>query len=300
MKATAYPPLASKYTGSAVVQVHAAVLLFGLAGLFGKLLPFSPVEIVFGRALFAAASLLLVLGMARQGGRRRLRHDLLPILLAGVLLAFHWVCFFRAIQISTVAIGLVTFASFPAFVTLLEPLVFRERTRAIDLVVTALVIVGLAIIIPKAQTANPITRGALWGIASGGLFAVLSLINRSLIRRQGAIRIAAIENLTAAIVLLPWMTSHFARPTATQWVELAVLGIICTAIAHALFIGSMSRLRAQAASVAAALEPVYGIIIALIVLGEIPGWRTVLGGAVVISAAILSGLTRVNGRRAGA
>jgi drug/metabolite transporter (DMT)-like permease len=300
MKATAYPPLAAKYTGSAIVQVHVAVALFGLAGLFGKLLPFHPAEIVFGRALFASASLFLVLGMVNRGARRRLRHDLLPILLAGILLAIHWVCFFRAIQISTVAIGLVTFASFPAFVTLLEPLAFRERFRAVDLAVTALVIVGLAIIIPKPQVANPITRGALWGIASGGLFAVLSLINRSLIRRQGAIRIAAIENLVAAIVLLPLVSIHSARPSATQWVELAVLGIVCTAIAHALFIGSMSRLRAQTASVAAALEPVYGIIIALIVLGEIPGWRTVLGGSVVISAAILSGLTRVSGRRAGA
>lgn len=300
MKATASLPLAAKYTGSAIIQVHVAVVLFGLAGLFGKLLPFHPVEIVFGRALFAAASLFLVLGMANHGARRRLRHDFLSILLAGVLLAFHWVCFFRAIQISTVAIGLVTFASFPAFVTILEPLAFRERFRAIDLVVTALVIVGLAIIIPKSQLGNPITRGALWGIASGGLFAFLSLINRSLIRRQGAIRIAAIENLVAAIVLLPLVSIRSARPTATQWAELAVLGTVCTAIAHALFIGSMGRLRAQAASVAAALEPVYGIIIALIVLGEIPGWRTVFGGAVVISAAILSGLTRVNGRRAGA
>jgi len=300
MKATAYPPLASKYTGSAIVQVHIAVVLFGLAGLFGKLLPFHPVEIVFGRALFAAASLFLVLGMASHGARRRLRYDFLSILLAGVLLAFHWVCFFRAIQISTVAIGLVTFASFPAFVTILEPLAFREKLRAIDLAVTALVIVGLAIIIPKAQPANPVTRGALWGIASGGLFAVLSVINRSLIRRQGAIRIAAIENLVAAIVLFPLVSIRSARPTATQWAELAMLGIVCTAIAHALFIGSMSRLRAQAASIAAALEPVYGVVIAIIVLGEIPNWRTILGGAVVISAAILSGLTRVNGRRAGA
>lgn len=296
MKATAHPPLASKYTGSAVVQVHAAVVLFGLAGLFGKLLPFHPAEIVFGRALFASVSLFLVLGMARHSARRRLRHDLLPILLAGILLAFHWVCFFRAIQISTVAIGLVTFASFPAFVTVLEPLVFKERMRAIDLVVTVLVIVGLVIIIPKTQAANPITRGALWGIASGGLFAFLSLINRSLIRRQGAIRIAAFENLVAAVVLLPLVSIRSARPTALQWAELAVLGIVCTAIAHALFIGSMSRLRAQAASIAAALEPVYGIVIALIVLGEIPGWRTVLGGAVVVSAAILSGLTRVSGQ----
>jgi len=300
MKATAYPPLAAKYTGSAIVQVHVAVVLFGLAGLFGKLLPFHPAEIVFGRALFASASLFLVLGMANHGARRRLRYDFLSILLAGVLLAFHWVCFFRAIQISTVAIGLVTFASFPTFVTILEPLAFRERFRTIDLVVTALVIVGLAIIIPKTQVANPITHGALWGIASGGLFAVLSLINRSLIRRQGAIRIAAIENLVAAIVLLPLVSIRSVRPTATQWAELAVLGILCTAIAHALFIGSMSRLRAQAASVAAALEPAYGIAIAVIVLGEIPGWRTIVGGAVVISAAILSGLTRVNGRRAGA
>ncbi len=98
-----------------LVELHVAVLLFGLAGLFGKLLALPPPVIVFGRTTFATLALGLVWFLARPRG------DAAPfprrktgwLVLSGALLALHWVTFFKAIQVSTVAVGLLSLSSFP-------------------------------------------------------------------------------------------------------------------------------------------------------------------------------------------
>src|SRR2546428_488920 len=111
----------------ALAALHLAVLLFGFAGLFGKWLPLPPVTIVFGRA--AVASLVLALLLPRAGERRETRGSFeWKLAASGSLLALHWVAFFQAIQLASVAVGLLGFASFPLFVLLLEG-ALRSRIR---------------------------------------------------------------------------------------------------------------------------------------------------------------------------
>ena len=100
---------------TALVALHAAVALFGFAGLFGKWLVLSPVAIVLGRTAIAAAAL----GILRLRARQRPRFDV-RLLGNGIVLALHWLSFFAAIQVSTVAVGLLGFASFPLFTLLAE------------------------------------------------------------------------------------------------------------------------------------------------------------------------------------
>ena len=90
-----------------MLEIHIAVLLFGLAGLFGKLLLLPPTIIVFGRVFFATIFLSLVLLYLKQGIRLRQKQDYFFMALTGFILAVHWVTFFQAIQVSTVAIGLL-------------------------------------------------------------------------------------------------------------------------------------------------------------------------------------------------
>jgi len=108
-------------------EIHLAVLFFGLAGLFGKLVLLPSTIIVLGRVLFATIFLSLVLLYLKQGIRLRQKQDYFFMALMGVILAVHWVTFFQAIQVSTVAIGLLTFSTFPVFVTFLEPFFFQRK-----------------------------------------------------------------------------------------------------------------------------------------------------------------------------
>jgi len=276
----------------ALLELHSAVFLFGLAGLFGKWLTLAPLVIVFGRTAFASLALPAVLLIMRQPLARHWRTIPGWLVLSGAVLAFHWATFFHSIQVSTVAIGVLTYSTFPLFVTFLEPFFFKERWRWLDLATAALVLAGLALIVPGFDVGNNVTRGVFWGTMSGFSFAVLSLLNRRLVAAHPPMVLAAGQNLVAAVVLLPFIFNQAPWPAARDILLLGVLGVVCTALAHVLFIGSLSHMRAQLASVVAGLESVYGILFAFLLLGEVPAGRTLLGGAVILSAVVLATLKR--------
>jgi drug/metabolite transporter (DMT)-like permease len=274
-----------------MLELHWAILLLGLAGLFGKLTLPSTV-IVFGRAVFSSVALGLVLVLFSRSADALKKMPSRGAILSGVLLAIHWITFFQAIQVSTVAVGLLTFSSFPLFVTLLEPWFFRERWRWRDLVTAALVVAGLSLIIPNFDFSNNITQGAFWGILSGFVYAVLCIMNRKMLETQSALTLTWGQHLTVGIILLPAVLWIGKMPSWQEIRLLAFLGIVCTALAHYLFIRSLSFVRAQLASVVTALESVYAILLAALILGEVPGVRTLLGGAVILVAVVLATLGR--------
>ncbi|MBT8404759.1 MAG: DMT family transporter [Gemmatimonadetes bacterium] len=288
-----------------LVAVHLAVLLFGAAGLFGKLVLLPPTLLVLGRVVFAAGALGVFLQWRERTGRAAEPGGTDPappaarrwsLVGLGILLAIHWVTFFHAIQLSTVAIGLLTFATFPIFTALLEPLLPGERFEAGTLAAAAVSLAGIAWVVPTPDWNDPYTQGAFWGVVSGATFALLSLANRLWVRDTAAARLAFHQDLWAAVVLLPFLVTATRWPTPSEWLALAFLGVVLTAGAHALFIHGLSGVRAGRAAVIASLEPVYGVVLAVLVLGERPEARTLVGGAVVLAAAAwVSRPARANG-----
>ena len=280
---------------SGLIELHVAVLLFGLAGLFGKFLTIPAWFIVLGRTGFAAAALG---GALLCGKRRRLpreKRTIAMFCLLGVILAIHWITFFRSIQVSSVAVGLLAFSTFPVFITILEPFWFNEQRRRIDTVTALLVIVGLAIMVYPSRFGGHIISGVIWGTAAGFTFAILSLLNRKWVQEYSPVVIALYQNGVAALVLLPMLAWTDIRIDAEQLSLLALLGVICTALAHALFIRGLTFVRAQLASVIACLEPVYGILFAFVLLQEIPSAYTLMGGAVILATTVAATLRRAPG-----
>jgi len=271
---------------AALVTLHAAVALFGFAGLFGKWLPLSPVVIVLGRTTIAAIALGVVLLRARERAPFDVR-----LIANGVVLALHWLSFFAAIQASTVAVGLLGFASFPLFTLLAERIFLARRLRRRDAVTALLVTAGLALLVPELSLENPIVQGLSWGLVSGLTFALLVVMNRRWTGTRTATDIAFWQNGLAALALLPfaWTApAAIGSIGAREIMLLIVLGLACTALAHTLFISGLAVVTAHTASVIAALEPVYGIALALVFLGEVPAPRTLAGGALIVIAAVIA------------
>jgi drug/metabolite transporter (DMT)-like permease len=267
---------------SALVSLHAAVLLFGFAGLFGKWLALSPEMIVLGRTVVASAALAALLRLLRQpsgGFEWRLAAG-------GAVLALHWIAFFRAVQMSSVAVGLLGFASFPLFVLIAEAIFLRRRLHVADWVTVTLVTAGLLLLVQEFRIENRVVQGLIWGVVSGLMFALLAVGNRALASRRSATGIALWQNACAAACLLPGFALDPVLPSLRDLALLIVLGVACTALAHTLFIRSMRVLSAHTASVVTALEPVYGMVLAFGLLGETPGWRTLIGAALIVGAAL--------------
>ncbi len=278
--------------------IHLAVLLFGFPGLFTRWLPLSPPLIVLGRVVFAALALAVVMAARRVSFRKIPGRDVLLCALCGIVLAVHWSAFFEAVRISSVAVGLLSYATFPAFTVFLEPLFEHKRPDGANIFFSGLTLFGVFLIVPRFALAEPILLGVLWGLLSGATFAVLAILSRRLSRRHSSLRVAFYQDLFAGVVLLPVLFGTVPELSGRDLALLAVLGVFCTAVAHSLFIRGMRGVSAQTASLIASLEPVYGIGFALLLLGEVPTGRTVLGGTIILGAVLLVTLRAANRRTA--
>ena len=269
---------------SALLALHVAVALFGFAALFGKWIALSPVAIVLGRTVIAASTLALLVWMRHRPLGRPER----ALLVNGPLLALHWVSFFAAVQIASVAIALFGYASFPVFVLLLER---GRRASGGEYATALLAALGLAMLAAHLSWSGAGMRGLAIALVSGVTFALLVVRNRRLVAGGSAARIAMWQNLAAGVCLLPIVAladRSAAWPRFADAALLLVLGVVCTGLAHTLFIASMRRVSAHSASVVASLEPVYGIALAAWLLGEKPDARTMGGGVLIVVAALIA------------
>lgn len=291
---------------SALAAAHGVAVLFGLTGILGALIRFDAVAITAGRAGFAATA-LLVLALAQ---RRPLRQGLGPrragiVLASGFLLAVHWITFFMAVKVGGVAVATLGFASFPAFIALLDVVLFRERIGRAEGTMLALVTLGLVLVTPSFDVGDQGTVGLLWGLASGLSFAGLAICNRRGNRGMDAIQVAFWQNLVVALLVLPLLglglappqIAHSQAPSSwvtgaaaidlVSWFWLAVLGVLCTGLAHTLFVKSLESLDARSAGMIIALEPVYAIACAWWLFGEEPSGRMLVGASLIILATVL-------------
>lgn len=268
--------------------MHVAALLMGFPGLFAKLLTLPPLIIVFGRVCFATLTLIALLNLRRQHIRLHRRSDYAVLLLSGVLLAVHWAAFFQSIQVSNVAIGVITASTFPVFVAFLEPLAFGGRVRPGNLVMALVLVGGVAITVPRFELTDSITQGVLWGLLSSALYAVLAVLNKHYVRDYSSLVITFYQDAMAMLVLFP--IALYIRPALhlRDIGLLLLLGSLFTAVAHALFIKGIGGVEVHTASIInAGLEVVYGIVFAAVFLAETPTARTLIGGAVILAAAVI-------------
>ena len=274
---------------TALGALHIGALMFGLTGVFGKLAAASAAVIVLGRAGFAVIALAGFAALSRRTRWYSLTlKDARSLLISGGLLAAHWVSFFVAVKVAGVAIATLGFASFPAFTVLLEGLIFRERIRFNEGVLVMLVSVGLVLVTPSFDLASQATEGLLWAIASGLTFSLLSLNNRANAGRVPAVQAAMWQNAVVAPCLLPFAAPQLSSVRPLDWLWIGLLGVLCTGVAHSLFVASLAVIKARTAAVVFALEPVYGITLAWLLFHETPTLRMLLGGALIIIAIVVS------------
>mgnify|MGYP001807972100 FL=1 len=276
-----------------IISVLVALPFVSLTGLFGKFISHSPLLIVQGRTVFAFGALLLVLLILRKKIIFSNFREWLRIVICGIILGVHWIAFFKSIQVSTVAIGLLTFASYPLFTTFLEPIFFQEKLIKRNVSAVFVVIFGLALMATSSPEnsdgviSGSVIQGVLWGLGGGLGFALLTLMNRGHVRHHSPLLLTCWQNGFAALVLLPWSFYESWVLTTADWTLLLILGVVCTVGGHALLINGLKNLQAQTVSMLiAGLEPVCAIVFALFLLGEVPSFQTLVGGILIVSTTV--------------
>jgi drug/metabolite transporter (DMT)-like permease len=268
-----------------MLKLHFSIILLGLTGVIGKYVQIAPASIVFGRTFIAA--LLLFIVVKAKGLPLPSRKSFWTSFPVGLLLAVHWITFFHAIQISSIAIGLLAFSTYPVFVAILEPLFNRTRFQLLDLLFAGLAFVGLLVVLQEDAAGHAVVAGVFWGTLAGFSCALLTIWNKHLVHREDPINMGMLQNFWAAIVSIPFAPA-LVESSMIDWGLLICLGAFCTALAQFLFIAALKTVRAQVASIAFGLEPFYGILFATMLLQEWPTAWEMRGGLIILSAVFLS------------
>lgn len=268
-------------------MTNTAVLLFGMAGLFARLINLPAIEITFARVFFSSMTLFLLSFITKQNIKIKNKKHLLLLIGAGLILAIHWWSFLYAIQISSVAIGTITFSSFPLFIIFLEIVFLHEKLHSKDILFCLLILLGVFITVPAFSLENQSFQGIIIGMISAFSYALLTLMNRYFSNIYSSITISLYEQSSAAVVLLPTLFIIQTVPTLTEIGGLIFLGVVTTALAHTLFISSLKQIPAYLAGIISSLETVYSIVLAIILFQEFPATREILGAIIIITTVIM-------------
>lgn len=273
-----------------VLWLHIAVMLFSISGVVGQFVEIPSVLVAMGRVICSSILLFIIAKVKKEFLKLESKKDYALIMFAGAVLAVHWTTFFQSIQVSSVAIGTITFSTFPLFITFIEPIVFKEKIKMRSIVNAVILLIGVLITVPEFSMENQVTVGIVWGMISSFTYAIITLANRYFSKKYIGRVVCLYEQGTAAIVLLP---AAFLVPAVWRPQDIAgvlVIGFVCTAFAYSLYVSAQKGVRAQTAGIISGMETVYGIIYALIFLSEVPSGREILGGIVILGVALMASL----------
>jgi drug/metabolite transporter (DMT)-like permease len=283
------------------LRLHFIVLLWGFTAILGKLISVPPVELVFWRTLLAATGLGVLLAVRRQPWRVA-AGEATKLLGVGVLVAAHWITFFLAARLSSVSVCLAGLATLALWTSLLEPLVLWRRVRLYEVGLGLLTMVGLYLV---SQAELDQLAGLLVAIVSAGLSALFSVFNSKLVKRHTPFQVTLYEMAGAClsiVLFLPIYGQYFTEGRGVQlvlsgydWLWLLLLAGVCTVYAFSTSVELMKRISAFVVNLTINLEPVYGILLAVLMYTlHIPGFGQeklstgfYLGTVVILSSVLI-------------
>src|SRR6478609_102490 len=279
-------------TAKDYLKLHFIVFLWGFTAVLGKLVTIPSVEMVFYRTLLAAIGMGALIIVTRNTFKLDTT-DLLKLLATGFIVAIHWLTFFASGRVSNPSTSLVGFATCSFWAALIEPLAKGKKIHPLEIGLGAVVLVGLYIIF---SFGFQYPMGLFLGIMSGLTAALFSVINSKMVSRVGAYTITFYEMIGATLCVLlffPIYQSYWSDGSALQltpapmdWVYIALMAWACSVYAYSAAINLMKKLSVFFIQLALNLEPLYGIILALIVFGEqeVMGLNFYLGTLIILSA----------------
>lgn len=264
------------------------MLCISSSGVLGRYVPLAPAPAIWWRC--ALAALLMWAYLRYRGTPLGLRGPARGrVVLAGVLMAVHWVLYFYALQLSSVAVGMLAVFTYPAFTTVLEPPLMRQPFRPYHLALSALVLFGVYLLAPPGfSLADEASLGLLCGVVSALFYALRNLLVKPQLAVLDGSALMFWQVVVAVVVLLPFVgVGGLALPPPAAWPFLLGLAVVTTAVGHTLFLRSFRRFSVSSASLLSCVQPVYGILLGVVFYREVPSAVQVAGGAAILAAVVI-------------
>lgn len=279
-----------KNTPSDYFWLNLSFLFISTSGALGKWIDLPPEQIIFWRSLFSIPFLLLFLWTTKQSIKISFQWNA-STLLAGVLMGTHWVTYFYALQWSNVAVGMLSLFTFPVITAFLEPLFFNTRFNKKHIFLGGLTLLGIYFLVPSFDLAKTHGPAIALGVFSALCYAIRNiLLKKARTSGNGSQQMLA-QVVIIALCFVPFISQETVSMNQDFWPALVFLALFTTVIGHSMFLFSLTRFSVTSASIAASVQPLYGILIAYFFLNEIPHWGTYIGGALIVFAVLVEGLS---------
>jgi drug/metabolite transporter (DMT)-like permease len=276
-----------------LTSLHLMIVILGFTGVFGKIISLDAIHLVWYRMSIAFVSLALFLLFKKQLFSIS-KKNFFGILGVGALVTIHWLCFFQSIKVSTVSVAVVCMATSSLFSALIEPLFFKRKLLAYEVIMGIIVVVALAFVM---GTETRYLMGYFYGIMAALFGTLFTLFNAKYIKKVGAAQITMIEMLAGVIIiscLLLFQQDYAAFTTlisATDFTYLLILGTVCTALVFVWMTEIMRHITPYSLIMAINMEPIYSILLALFIFkdSEFMSPSFYIGGSIIIGVIFLEG-----------
>jgi len=266
----------------AVISLAALAVAWGAIPLFVRI-DTPPTHLVAMRVTLGAVVLILYSAATSKLSIPRINVGRLVVL--GLVLAAHWLSFFLALNLTTVAVSLAIIYIGPVLAAVFAGPVLHERTGWHAFAGLALAVVGMLLVVRPGSGAT--AAGVVAAGVSGALLAVIMLLGKPLAANLGGLTVATWELVVASVVLAPF-TVQAVRFSADAWPQFVILGALFTGVAGVVYWSAMRQLPVAVVSVIMYLEPASAVVWAAIFLSEQPDAIAWLGVGLVVAAGTIA------------
>ena len=276
------------------LQLHLLVFIAGFTAILGELISISSIPLVWFRMMIAAVIMFIYIKTIKL--KINVSNKVkVKFFVAGILIALHWITFFEAINQSNVSITLAMFSTGAFFASFIEPLIFKRRIVWYEIVFGLIVVVGVFLI---TQSEIKYLNGIILGISCAIFSSIFAVLNGKFVKTYRASVISFYEFIGGIVFISLFIlifkggfNISFFKLSTPDWIYIFILASICTAYAFISAVNVMKHLSPYTVVLSFNLEPVYGIVLAVILFPEteIMSPKFYLGASLILSTLVLDG-----------
>ena len=283
------------------LHLHFIVFIWGFTAVLGALISLEAIPLVWYRMLLATGIIFIFLKIRKEKLKFSLK-TLSGFALAGIIIALHWLTFFGAIKASNVSVTLAVLSTGAFFASLLEPLLYGRKIIFYEVLFGLVVVAGLYIIF---DVESSYTLGIILALISAFLSALFSVINGKFVLKHKASSISFYELMFGVLGISVYLAfagkfnTEFFTLSVKDWVYLIILASACTAYAFVASVHVMKWISPYTVMLTINMEPIYGIILALLILGDAENMspQFYYGAAIILLTVIANGIIKITQER---
>lgn len=275
------------------LMLIASMTIFGTLGPFVRNIPVSSGELALYRAVLAALLIALFLLITKQKIPFSFIEKEVPLLLAsGMAMGINWILLFEAYKYTTVSVATLSYYFAPVIVTLVCPILFKEKLTTKQLVCFLMSTLGLILItgIGDIGGRNDFL-GILFGLGAAVFYASVILLNKFIKNVEGLHR-TFLQFLSAIVILLPYVLTTsgltLGKLNSIGWLNLLIVGLIHTGVTYCMYFSSLKELPGQKAAILSYIDPLVAVLISVTILGESMGLWQAVGGVLILGFTLLN------------